>query len=332
MLRSRTGACSAGILLACAVAACSDSTPTSPTSPPTDPAACAPTLQLSQTTVGLRPTNNIWMTVTAPSLCQWTVDLPYFVSFVSQKGGSGTYFYGPGTGTVEVWLQVQPATSPRYATMGVRLRNSILPVPGSTVWLYQEDGCTFRTEPQSLQFDGAGGRRSVALSALPDCAWSIETPSWIQAEPASGSGNATLTIDVAPTDSPRAGLISMPGRSLGVSQTPAGMSPVFAFSTLRCGNIRPGESIVTLCWFYVIPATNPASSIIPVVADTRAIGGPENRPVLREMFIGGSVEFSLDVGVGSSVLPGLKAIPLTARDEHGRTATATATLTVLPPR
>ena len=329
-LCSRTGAFSAGILLACAVAACSDSTPTSPSSPPTDPAVCAPTLQLSQTTVGLRPTNPIWMTVTAPSLCQWTVDLPYFVSFVSQKGGSGTWFYGPGTGTVEIWLQVQPATAARSTGFAVRLRNSTVPL--SSVRLYQEDGCTFRTEPQSLQFDGAGGRRSVALSAVPDCAWSIETPSWIQAEPASGSGNATLTIDVAPTDAPRAGLISMPGRSLGVSQTPAGVSPVFAFSTLRCGNIRPGEVIVTLCWFYVIPATNPASSIISVVADTRAIGGPENRPVQREMYIGSSLEFSLDVGVGSSVLPGLKAIPLTARDEHGRTATAMATLTVLPPR
>jgi hypothetical protein len=252
------------------------------------------------------------------------------VSVVSQYSGPGSYinFVG-GTGTVTLWLQVQPATSAREGTISVSLMNSSAPLDWER--LYQEDGCSFRTEPRSLQFDGAGGRRSVALSALPDCAWSIETPAWIQVEPASGSGNATLTIDVAPTDSPRAGLISMPGRSLGVGQTPVGMSPVFAFSSLRCGNIRPGEVKVTLCWFYVIPATNPASSIINMVADTRAIGGPENRPVQREMFTGGS-EFSLDVGVGSSVLPGLKAIPLTARDEHGRTATATATLTVLPPR
>lgn len=327
--RWRTGACSAGILLACAVAACSDSTEPGPGSGPSG--ACAPTLQLSQSVVDLSALQQIRLTVTAPPNCQWTVVRPQWVRVVSQYSGSGSYNTQTqvGTGTVTLWLQLEPATAPRYSTMSVSVLNSSVPL--STVWLYQEDGCSFRTDPQFLQFDGAGGRASVGLSASPPCAWSLDMPTWIRVEPQSGSGSATLAIDVAPTESPRAGLISTAGRSLGVRQTPAGMSPVFAFARLSCGAIRPGESIVGLCYFEAVPATNPASSQIGLALDMRPLGGSDNVGLNPDMGTDGR-GFFVDVRAGASVLPGLKAIPLTARDAQGRTATATATLSVLPPK
>ena len=318
-LSARTGALSAGILLACAVAACSDSTPTTPSG-----AACTATLELSRSTVELRAWDQISrLTVTAPAGCTWTLSRPSWVGIASRD--SGDFSGGGGTGTVTIGLSASPSTFARSGEIGVL---------NATVTLYQEDACSFRTDQQFFDLDGAGGHRSVALTASPGCAWSLQMPPWIHVTPASGTGSATLAIDVEPTDSPRAGLISMVGRGVGVRQTPTGrgMSPLFAFSNLHCDSIRPYELKIMSCWFFVVPATNPTSSSIRMVADMRAVGGTDNDPLVLETYtqgLGFIVDFRLE---SLSVSPGLKSIPLTARDAEGRTATATATFVVPPPK
>ena len=73
------------------------------------------------------------------------------------------------------------------------------------------------------------------------------------------------------------------------------------------------------------------STDVTLVADMRALGGPEDYGLIRQSSTNG-LGFSVDWRLSSTVGPGLKAIPLTARDAQGRTAAATATLSVLPPK
>ena len=311
------------MLVVCAAAACGNKTEPSPAvAPSTESARCSRTLELSDSVVDLSA-KQIRLTVTTAASCQWTIATPSWVWVVSQYSGSGTYANGVGTGNVEVFLQVTAATS---------ARDGEIRVLDSTVHLYQEELCAFKpTNRQPLEFGEAGGRASVPLSISPACEWSFDMPAWIRVEPASGSGSATLTIDVAPTDSPRAGLIATAGRSYGVRQTPAGMAPVLAFQALSCGTIRPGEKKVNLCYFEVWPAANPTSTQITLGVDKRPLGGsnyPSISPDLSTLGLG----FSVDMGATPDVLPGLKAIPLTARDAQGRTATATALVSVMPPK
>jgi hypothetical protein len=85
------------------------------------------------------------------------------------------------------------------------------------------------------------------------------------------------------------------------------------------------------CYFEVVPATNPTSSQVTLAVDLRALGWGDNYTLSPDMGTSG-LGFFIDVRVAASVLPGLKAIPLTARDAQGRTAAATAILSVLPPK
>ena len=324
-LCSRTGASCAGILFACAVAACSDSTEPSPGPGPSS--ACTATLQLSQSTVDLAATE-VQLTVTTGATCQWGIGVPVWMWADRQVGGSGTFANyasvgsgnGSGTGSVTIALLVAAATSAREGEIRVL---------GSSVRLYQEDSCSYAASPVHLSFGEIAGTRSVSLTTSPACAWSFDAPPWITVAPSSGTGSATLTIGVSPTGAPRAALVSTAGRSIGVHQTPAGMSPLFGFSQIFCGTRPSGTS--GFCWFYAEPATNPASTDVTMVADTRAVGGTENQALLREIGTLG-LGFSMDFRPGSADGPGIKAIPVTARDAQGRTATATALISVMPPK
>ena len=333
-VRWRIGASVAGILLAVtAAAACSNSaepTPGPDASPGPGPSsACTATLQLSQSTVDLAATE-IQLTVTTGATCQWGIGVPVWMWADRQVGGSGTFANyagagsgnGSGTGSVTLALLVASATSARQGEIHVT---------GTSVRVYQEGSCSYAASPVHVNFDRPGGRRSVSLTTSPACAWSFDAPAWINVTPASGSGSAMLTIDVAPTETPRAGLVSTAGRSIGVHQTPAGMSPLFGFSQIFCQGLRPGEVKPGLCWFFAEPSTNPTSTDVTMVADMRALGGPEALALLRESGTNG-LGFSVDWRLSSTVVPGLKAIPVTVRDAQGRTATATFTLSVLPPK
>jgi hypothetical protein len=304
--------------------ACNHQTPTEPSS--TASASTTPTcstmLQLNQSTADLKAVQ-VTLTVTAPATCQWSVTTPSWVSVVSKCGGTGTYAGTVGTGTVTLWLQVASSTSARDAEIAVGT---------SSVHLYQQPQCSMTLQPLGwLVCDLTGGRTSVALSASPStCDWSVDAPSWIGVRPSAGTGSATITADVAPSDSTRTGLISIPGYALGVTQTPTNEVRPLGFVELQCHAIRPGESIVGLCRFILQPGTNPTSSDVKLIADMRAVGGSENCQLLEEWKEPG-LDFWVDVRVPADVPPGLKPIPLTAYDAQGRTATATATIPVLPP-
>jgi hypothetical protein len=304
--------------------ACDHQTPTEPTSAVSASTAstCSVTLQLNQSTVDLQAVQ-VGLTVTAPAACQWSVTTPTWVSVVSKSGGTGTYVGTVGTGTVRLWLQVASSTSARDGQIFVGT---------SSVHLYQQPQCSLTLQPLGwLVIDQPGGQTSIALSAsLSTCDWSIDAPSWIGLRPSAGTGSATITVDVAPSDSARTGLISVAGYALGVTQMPAGGAKPLGFSLLQCGTIRPGESIVSLCQFAVQPGTNPTSTGVQIIADMRAVGGSEDRQLLSGPGDFG-LGFLVDVHVPADVPPGLKPIPLMASDSQGRTTTATATIPVLPP-
>jgi hypothetical protein len=241
-----------------------------------------------------------------------------------QVGGSGTFAIHAGTfggtGSVTVAVLIASATSARVGEIRVL---------GTTVRVYQEGSCSYAASPVRLSFGEIAGTRSVSLTTSPACAWSFDAPPWITVTPSSGTGSATLMIGVSPTGAPRAALVSTAGRSIGVHQTPAGMSPLFGFQQIFCG-IRPSGTS-GFCWFYAEPSTNPASTDVTMVADMRALGGTENDALIREGSTLG-LGFSIDFRPGSAAGPGIKAIPVTARDAQGRTATATALVSVMPPK
>jgi hypothetical protein len=309
--------------------ACHHQTPTEPsstastTTPGSPPAlTCSVTLQLNQSTVDLNAVQ-IRLTVTASATCQWSFTTPTWVSVVSKYDGTGTYVGTVGTGTMTLWLQVAPSTSARDGEISVGT---------SSVRLYQQPQCSLTLQQLGwLAFDQTGGQASVALSAsLSTCDWSFDAPSWISVRPSAGTGSATVMVDVAPSDSARTRFISVAGYSLGVRQTPTGEAKPFAFVLLRCGTIRPGESIVGLCQFILQPGTNPTSSDVKVIADMRAVGGSGDRQLVSGPGDSG-LGFTVDVHVPADMPPGLKPIPLTTYDAQGRTATATATIQVPPP-
>ncbi len=305
-------------------AACSDNhaSPTSAsTTGSTAGSSCSVTVQLSQSTVDLKG-GQIHLIVTTEPACQWTVTLPAWIRVVSQYSGTGTYA-GTGTGSVNLWIEVAASTSPR---------DGLISVNSASVRVYQETDCSVGLRPPTLSFDQSGGHASVPLIAsLPTCDWSLDASGWIGVQPASGTGNATIAVDVSPSQSARTGFIATAGSWLGVNQAPTGADAQFSFGWLSCATIRPGDIKPTVCLFFVRPGTNPTSSNIGVSADLRSIGGRENVGALAEMGTDG-LGFSLDLSIPSDLAPGIKAIPLVAHDAQGRTATAVATIPVLSPQ
>lgn len=315
------------VLLASVFAlACGGRPPTSPTTTTQTSGssgsgnACTTTLSLNQSTIGLNG-GQLQLTVTTAAACQWTVTLPAWLRVVSKVSGTGTYS-GVGTGTVTLWIEATSASSPR---------DGLISVGGASVRLYQATDCSI-TSRSFAMFDEKGGRLSFLLTtALPTCGWSLQADDWIQVQPAAGTGNATVTVSVPPSDSVRTGYVSSTGYVFGVVQKPAGAAQPLTFSSAMCGPIRPGESRVTLCWFFLQPGSNPTSSGLSVITDVRSIGGSESRGALAEMGTDG-LGFSVDVSIPADLPPGTKSIPLIGRDAQGRTANAVVTMPVLPPR
>ena len=84
------------------------------------------------------------------------------------------------------------------------------------------NACTLDTSLHSQHFSQQGGTATVDISARQtDCSWNVfSTLDWVSASPAGGSGNATVTLTVAPNDtgSPRQGNIRIGGVVFAIDQ------------------------------------------------------------------------------------------------------------------
>jgi hypothetical protein len=260
---------------------------------------------------------------TAVPTCEWVVAAPGWIH--SQPS--------LGTGNATLVLQVDPSTSTRQATIYIGTGSALVEQASSTT------DCSATLRVGLTSFDDAGGHTMAQVtSSVAGCDWTIQADPWIHLSQSSGTGNATVPVQVDPTDRSRAGsvllVVHTPAgskySSVPVSQTSRVVLPL-TFTSATCGSIQAGgPSKPSLCYFVLAPGTNPASTNVRVFADLRPVGGRDGVQLLKEMGTGG-LEFSLDLSVPASVSPGGKVIPLTAYDGQGRTATESATLTVLPP-
>jgi len=109
------------------------------------------------------------------------------------------------------------------AFFGASSRGAAVTVAGTRVNVTQDGtGCTLEIAPTAAAIGSAGGSRTIAVTANENCSWQAESRIvWITiAAPESGSGNGSVTYNIAPNASAdeRVGLIIIEGQAFTVTQ------------------------------------------------------------------------------------------------------------------
>lgn len=145
------------------------------------------------------------VTVGTGAGCAWTASSAAPWLTITSGGG------GSGAGTVS--FSVEATTGPARA--------GTLTIAGQTVTVNQGPGCTFTISPDTQSVPSAGGSGTVTVTGGGGCPWSAASgASWITiASGASGSGNGTVTFNVAGTSGPaRSGTLTIAGKTFTVNQ------------------------------------------------------------------------------------------------------------------
>jgi hypothetical protein len=161
---------------------CDSSSPTTP-SPPGP--SCTYQLAPASQTFGPDASTSA-ITVTTTAQCSWTARVEgSWLSITS--GASGT-----GPGTIALAIAANPDEGARDATVVVADQSLRLTQQGRA-------RCEVSLNPDDLQLGPDGGSRTVNLSTGAGCAWTVVvTESWLSVSPMSGTGSATLTLQVPP--------------------------------------------------------------------------------------------------------------------------------------
>jgi len=144
-------------------------------------------------------------TVNANLSCAWTA-APNAAWISLTSGTSGN---GPGT--------VQFAAAPNSGAA----RSGTITAAGQTFTLTQDSGCTAAVTPDTIPVPAPGGSQTVTITTGADCTWSAASNApWIGiAQPASGSGNGTVRLDIQPnSDAARSGTATVAGKTVTVNQ------------------------------------------------------------------------------------------------------------------
>ena len=179
--------------------------------------------------------------VTAPTTAQCAVTLTSNSLNMAASGGDGTLAIavnrecswtaksdvdwitvtstptGQGGATVNFRVAANPTASSRRGGIGVNDRRVDVTQAGSP--------CTFSLSRTSDVIDAAGGQRAILVTAGSSCPWTAKSnAAWITISGgASGTGNGTVSIDVAPnTGLERSGTVAIAGQIYTLSQTAAG--------------------------------------------------------------------------------------------------------------
>ena len=127
------------------------------------------------------------------------------------------------------WIQVSPASGMGPAPVAVTVaatagksRAGTAVIAGQPFTVTQAQGCSYAVQPSTATIGASGGTVTVALTANRECDWTATSnDSWITIQGrASGSGDATVTLNVAATIGPsRSGSVMVGGQRVTVSQT-----------------------------------------------------------------------------------------------------------------
>jgi len=138
--------------------------------------------------------------------CAWTVqnNIPWL---------SVASFGGTGNGALVVTPQANTSSVARSGT---------LVVAGQTINVTQAGiPCTLTASPPSVSLSAAAQGAQVTLTAAAGCSWTTQSSApWLAVAPASGSGSAVLTMNVAANGAAaaRTGAIRVGGLSIPVAQ------------------------------------------------------------------------------------------------------------------
>jgi hypothetical protein len=175
------------------------------------PPACTISLQPSSTSVPAAGGPGT-VAVTASAGCPWTASTAAtWITLTTAANGSGS-------GSVGFNVAANTATTGRVGSITI----------GSATFTVNQAGssgstCTININPTSQSVPAAGATGiSVAVSTTTGCTWTAATnnPPWLTiASGASGSGNGTVTLNVAAnTGAARTGTATIGGRTFTVNQ------------------------------------------------------------------------------------------------------------------
>jgi hypothetical protein len=190
--------------------------------------------------------------------------------------------------------------------------------------------CSITVTSARTRFNQLGGQTTLTITTLPNCGWQVTIPAWIQVTPvASGTGNARLTMAVAPYVLPREAYVQVDTQSTLIQQEPDGEVGPMNIRPYCIGPVRAG-SLLT-CFVAVDPGTTPASSGLEAFVDARQIAGAERWTIGRCPACGyPPATFDLGVTLPAQLSPGLKTLVFFATDKEGRAVTVTETIEVIP--
>jgi hypothetical protein len=165
--------------------------------------------------------------IEANSSCAWSLNVP--VNWIHLGATSGT---GSGYVSYTVDPNVDPAqrsASINGVGLGYRIRQDASGTIGGALTC----SVTPISAP-SLTIDPTGGHGTIDIATAAGCGWRVATDEpWLHVAPSSGTGPATITIDVDPTAETRLGIIDVGGGSVTVLQGGATTSPM-AFGPRVC--------------------------------------------------------------------------------------------------
>jgi len=171
------------------------------------PTKCGLSLSMSPPSIGADG-GTASVTVSTQAECAWTASTT--ATWITGL----TPASGQGGGRVDFQVAANPAAQARQAAIQLN---------DGTVQIRQDAAaCHFDLTPRSQALPAGGGNVSIAIAALPGCAWTA-TPSdasWLSiAAPASGNGTGSVVVTVRPnTGALRTGSIAIADQSFVVTQ------------------------------------------------------------------------------------------------------------------
>jgi hypothetical protein len=201
----------------CILASCGSSSSTNVTAPTT--AQCAVTLTSNSLNMGASGGDGA-LSISVNRECAWNAkpdaDWITLTSAATGQGGA----------TVTFRVGANPTPSTRRGGIGVNDKRVDVTQAGSP--------CTYSLSRTSDAIDATGGKLAILVTAGASCSWTAKTnAAWITITGgASGTGNGTVSIDVAPnTGLERSATVVIAGQIYTLSQTAAGApAPECTFS------------------------------------------------------------------------------------------------------
>ena len=164
-------------------------------------------ISLGQTSASFSPAggNGQFDVRASSALCAWTVssDQPW----IAIRSGA------EGKGAATVLFEVAATSGPP--------RVGSITVAGQRFSITQSEGCTYSIAPGDFNIGPQGGAGQITISTAPQCPWTaLSNSNWVSFTQGAGSGPATVTFNVQPTNGPsRAGTAVVAGQTFTISQS-----------------------------------------------------------------------------------------------------------------